>query len=189
MTSSVGTASEAYGYDARGNLTSSGAKTYAYDIENRLISTSDGQLLYDPLGRLSAIIPVSGASVYFAYDDVDVVAEYGGIGLLLRRYVNGPGADDPIITYEGADLTQKRWLMSDAQGSIVSSSDATGAAQTPNSYDEYGIGSGNPGRFGYTGQMRMPELGDLYNYKARIYSPTLGRFLQTDPTGYGTGLN
>ena len=24
---------------------------------------------------------------------------------------------------------------------------------------------------------------------ARIYSPTLGRFLQTDPIGYGDGLN
>jgi hypothetical protein len=29
----------------------------------------------------------------------------------------------------------------------------------------------------------------LYNYKARFYSPYLGRFLQTDPIGYGDGLN
>jgi uncharacterized protein RhaS with RHS repeats len=29
----------------------------------------------------------------------------------------------------------------------------------------------------------------MYNYKARIYSPTLGRFLQTDPIGYGDGMN
>ena len=26
-------------------------------------------------------------------------------------------------------------------------------------------------------------------YKARIYSPTLGRFMQTDPIGYGDGMN
>ena len=39
------------------------------------------------------------------------------------------------------------------------------------------------GRFRYTGQMWIPELG-LYYYKARIYSPYLGRFLQTDPIGY-----
>src|SRR5690606_37187716 len=26
-------------------------------------------------------------------------------------------------------------------------------------------------------------------YRARIYSPTLGRFMQTDPIGYGDGLN
>ncbi len=37
-------------------------------------------------------------------------------------------------------------------------------------------------------QTWLPEAG-LYYYKARIYSPTLGRFLQTDPIGYGDGLN
>jgi RHS repeat-associated protein len=40
----------------------------------------------------------------------------------------------------------------------------------------------------YTGQAWIPELG-MYYYKARIYSPTLGRFMQTDPIGYGDGLN
>jgi hypothetical protein len=29
----------------------------------------------------------------------------------------------------------------------------------------------------------------MYHYKARIYSPTLGRFLQADPIGYGDGMN
>lgn len=29
----------------------------------------------------------------------------------------------------------------------------------------------------------------MYHYKARTYSPTLGRFLQTDPIGYGDGPN
>jgi RHS repeat-associated protein len=58
-----------------------------------------------------------------------------------------------------------------------------------NSYDDYGIpAAGNVGRFGYTGQAWLPELG-FYNYKARMYSPTLGRFLQTDPIGYADGLN
>jgi RHS repeat-associated protein len=36
--------------------------------------------------------------------------------------------------------------------------------------------------------MWLPELG-LYHYKARAYSPTLGRFLQTDPIGYNEGVN
>jgi len=58
-----------------------------------------------------------------------------------------------------------------------------------NLYDEYGIpGSGNAGRFQYTGQAWLPDLG-MYHYKARIYSPTLGRFLQTDPIGYDDQIN
>src|SRR3712207_7921458 len=58
-----------------------------------------------------------------------------------------------------------------------------------NSYDPWGIpGAANQGRFGYTGQTWIPELG-LWYYKARFYSPTLGRFLQVDPVGYDDGLN
>jgi RHS repeat-associated protein len=44
------------------------------------------------------------------------------------------------------------------------------------------------GRFGYTGQAWLPELGMWY-YKARIYSPMLGRFLQVDPVGYKDQIN
>lgn len=36
--------------------------------------------------------------------------------------------------------------------------------------------------------MWVSELG-MYFYKARAYSPTLGRFMQTDPIGYGDGMN
>jgi RHS repeat-associated protein len=58
-----------------------------------------------------------------------------------------------------------------------------------NAYDEYGIPqAGNIGRFQYTGQAWLPEIG-MYYYKARIYSPTLGRFLQTDPIGYDDQVN
>jgi RHS repeat-associated protein len=65
----------------------------------------------------------------------------------------------------------------------------SGVSIVTNSYDEYGIpGAGNVGRFQYTGQAWLPELGMQYS-KARIYSPTLGRFLQTDPIGYGDGMN
>jgi RHS repeat-associated protein len=46
----------------------------------------------------------------------------------------------------------------------------------------------NIGRFQYTGQVWLPVLG-MYYYKARMYSPTLGRFLQADPIGYTDGTN
>jgi RHS repeat-associated protein len=43
-------------------------------------------------------------------------------------------------------------------------------------------------RFRYTGQIMLPEV-QLYHYKARVYDPALGRFLQTDRVGYEADLN
>ena len=48
--------------------------------------------------------------------------------------------------------------------------------------------SSNTGRFQYTGQTWLEEA-DLYDYKARVYDPKLGRFLQTDPIGASGGSN
>ena len=43
-------------------------------------------------------------------------------------------------------------------------------------------------RFQYTGQIMLPDLAQYY-YKARIYNPTIGRFMQTDPVGYKDNNN
>ena len=72
---------------------------------------------------------------------------------------------------------------------MVGVADGSGGLMRANSYDEYGIpGANNLGRFGYTGQAWNATMGMWY-YKARVYSPTLGRFMQTDPAGYVNGPN
>jgi RHS repeat-associated protein len=186
--SAAGTAT--FGYDANGNLTSDGSKTFVYDIENRLVSSSNGAaLVYDPLGRLFQTSGGASGATRFLYDGDALVAEYDSGGNVTRRYAHGVGADVPLITYEGADLSNPRWLHADERGSIVAHSGTNGLTAAINTYDEYGIpGAGNSGRFQYTGQAWLPELG-MYYYKARIYSPTLGRFMQTDPIGYEGGNN
>jgi RHS repeat-associated protein len=177
-------------YDSNGNLTGSGSTNYTYDAENRLTSASNGVgLVYDPLGRLFETSFGSGGITRFLYDGDRLTLEYDASGNVLRRYVHGAGEDNPLLWYDGAGLSDLRSLQANHQGSIVSVADATGATIEVNRYDEYGIPAGsNIGRFQYTGQAWIPELG-MYHYKARIYSPTLGRFLQTDPVGYEDQVN
>ena len=86
-------------------------------------------------------------------------------------------------------MGDRRFLHADDQGSIIAATDGSGAGINTMRYNEYGIGETSQyGRFGYTGQAWLPEVG-LYWYKARVYSPQLGRFLQTDPVGYAAGPN
>lgn len=176
-------------YDANGNLTGDGTVGYVYDAENRLVTTSNGTTLrYDPLGRL---FQVSGPSSFtqFLYDGDQLVAEYDSGGNITASYVHGPDADDPILWYSAGD-NEPRWLHRDRQGSVIAlASGPSGALSSLNTYDDYGIpGASNVGRFQYTGQVWLPEVG-VYHYKARVYSPTLGRFLQTDPIGYDDQVN
>jgi len=82
-----------------------------------------------------------------------------------------------------------RYLHANHQGSVIAHSVNNGVVMNKLSYDSYGIPStDNEGRFGYTGQLWFKELGLNY-YKARIYSPKLGRFLQTDPIFYADNMN
>jgi RHS repeat-associated protein len=185
-------------YDANGNLTSDGANVYTYDVENRLVTVSGARtasLIYDPLGRLfetsNAPLNSGGNITRFQYDGDALVAEYDASHTLRRRYVHGADsvADDPLVWYEGAGFGDVRWLHSDHQGSVTGFTNAGGTILGINAYDEYGIpNAANTGRFQYTGQTWLPEIG-MYYYKARIYSPTAGRFLQTDPIGYDDQIN
>ena len=177
-------------YDSKGNLTSAGAATYTYSSENLLTSASGGiALAYDPAMRLYQTSGGSAGTTRFGYDAADLIAEYNSSNTMLRRYVHGPAPDEPLVWYEGSSTTDRRFLHADERGSVVAVTNSSGTTLNVNGYDEYGIpSSGNVGRFQYTGQTWLAELG-MYYYKARIYSPTLGRFLQTDPIGYGDGMN
>ncbi len=181
-------------YDANGNLTGDGSTGYLYDVENRLVSasgTTTANLRYDPLGRLYETSGGAAGTTRFLYDGDELVAEYTGSGAMLRRYVHGSGSDDPMAWFEGAsvDLSVVKLIKTNHQGSVIALTDAGGNLTNINSYDEWGIpAQTNTGRFQYTGQAWIPEL-RMYYYKARIYSPTLGRFLQTDPIGYDDQVN
>jgi len=182
-----------FNWDPRGNLTSDGSTTYTYDLENRLTGAGNAHtasLSYDPLGRLYQTTS-GAATTTFVYDGDRIAVEYDGSGNLLRRYAYGPSGDNPLVWYEGAGVGQsnRRYLHSDHQGSIIAVTDGFGGTLAVNQYDPYGVrNSLNQGRFQYTGQAYIPEVG-LYYYKARMYNSALGRFMQTDPIGYKDDLN
>lgn len=153
-----------------------------------MITAPGGTLGYDAVGRMFKYNPGT-SRMRFAYAGSALIQEANDTGTVLRRYVPGPGTDEVVVWYEGAGTTDRRWLHADERGSVTAISDGSGTMLAINRYDEYGIPqSGNVGRFQYTGQVWLGEIG-LYHYKARMYSPTLGRFMQTDPIGYGDGLN
>ncbi|MDT0596675.1 RHS repeat-associated core domain-containing protein, partial [Glaciecola petra] len=185
-------------YDSNGNLISDAADSavYEYSVENQLtkaiINNTTTELGYDAAGRLLNI-----GDTYFLYDGEAVVAEYHQQDCypcgrtMTKRYVHSVGTDDPIVQYNGSGTSSylMTYLHKNHQGSIVAGSTYTGSLSYTNAYDSFGVPeSSNQGRFAYTGQMYLAEIG-LYYYKARIYHPKLGRFLQTDPIGYEDGMN
>ena len=132
---------------------------------------------------------IGAATTCFAYDGANAIAEYNGSNALQRRYVFGPGVDEPLVQYEGTGTTDRRFMSADERGSIISLTDSSGALLNVNRYDEYGKPqSTNLARFQYTGQMWLSEAGAYY-YKARVYLPHLGIFAQTDPVGYADSAN
>jgi RHS repeat-associated protein len=177
----------AAGYDANGNLTFDGTRTFTYDVENRLRTvTGPGvelTLQYDPLGRLRNVQSDGQNLTSLTYDGGRIFGDTTGF------YLYGPGVDEPLGTWKpGGPGSPVTYLHADRQGSIVGTSDGTGAI-TPLTYGPYGepqTWSGS--RIRYTGQLVIPEA-QLYYYKARMYDPVMGRFLQTDPIGYGDGPN
>jgi RHS repeat-associated protein len=187
----VSIAGQQVDYDNRGNLSGDAPMTYTYDLENRLVSTTGvvSGIKYDPLGRISELAIVPGATTQFLYDGDALVSEYtisGNVATHTRRYVHADQGDEPWVQYNGTAVgaAARRYLHADAQGSIIAHSNSTGGVLSRLTYDVYGIpASANADRFGFTGQVWLKEIG-LFYYKARMYSPKLGRFLQTDPIGY-----
>jgi RHS repeat-associated protein len=80
----------------------------------------------------------------------------------------------------------------DGLGSIVALTNSSGVVTTRYAYDPYGetevAGTDVPQPFRFTGREWDAETG-LYFYRARYYSPDMGRFISEDPIGYAGGIN
>jgi hypothetical protein len=118
-------------------------------------------LSYDPLGRMWQVSSAAGTT-QFLYDGDHEALEYDANGAILWRYFFGPGADEPIVADQGGrlDCGNTRFLHLDSRGSMIATYDCSGNIATIATYDEYGIPGANTwGRFQYTGQAWIPEIG------------------------------
>jgi RHS repeat-associated protein len=122
--------------------------------------------------------------------------------------IDAAGAGETRYYYHGA--CPGMFLAGNGLGSVIALSNIDGDIVEAYSYDVYGTPTiytsagadgiwrtsddttatvsaiGNP--YMFTGRRYDAETG-LYYYRARMYSPALGRFLQTDPIGYDDGMN
>ena len=189
-------------YDGNGNLTDDGDYTYAYDGENRLTearkrtspttTTLVGEYSYDAVGRRSEKKVTAGnVTTRYMYAGNQVLAEYNQSNVMQRRYVYGPGIDNPLMVEE-ADGT-RHYLHRDGKGSIMAASFGSGVDIGEVAFkftaDAWGFGADettSPYRF--TARRVDEETGNYY-YRNRYYHPDSGRFMSNDPIGYGDGLN
>jgi RHS repeat-associated protein len=178
-------------YDGNSNLTSDGTFTFGYDAENRLISAvgagNTAAYTYDAQGRRKTRT-VNGTTTVFVTDAANrEVLEYDGAsGAIQRWYAYGLGSND-VLNQMNVVAATRATLVPDIQGSVIASLDSSSGTLSKIAYLPYGKSASATGPFGYTGQRIDPETNGLYYYRARHYSPALGRFMQTDPIGYAGG--
>ncbi|MFH1370388.1 MAG: RHS repeat-associated core domain-containing protein [Planctomycetota bacterium] len=193
-------------YDKNGNLTYDGREGYIYDCENRLTGLMTGHNVsykYDFAGRRvlkSRFNPQPPTVTKYTYDGEQIIADYNDTNVLQRKYVYGPEIDEPICMIDVQNGNAIYYYHYDGLGSVVALSDVNAQIVETYSYDVFGkpeirntndeilTTSSYGNRFMFTGREYDSETGNYY-YRARYYSPTLGRFLQTDPIGYAGGLN
>ena len=194
----VGGLSASYN-DGNFNLTGFDGSTYVYGYTSQLISASKGgnsvQFTYDGLGRCVRRV-VNGAARIFTYDGWKPILEWDGAGNWLALNIYGAGPDEILGRYDsiGRVLIYKR----DRQGNVVALLGNDGNVIEKYSYDAFGkptvtdnwgyvrAESIHENRFMFTGREWIKELG-IYDYRNRFYHPGLGRFLQSDPSGFDAG--
>ncbi|MFA5074141.1 MAG: RHS repeat-associated core domain-containing protein, partial [Nitrospirota bacterium] len=173
-----------YTYDENGNMLSGAGRTLVWNYDNKPVSITKNNVVttlsYGPTGNRVKKQTGSNWKVYVAGGiEIDQVGNH-------TIYVDALGTSvkkksDGSLFFMLKDHLGGTNLVLNAIGNVVNqqfyqpygSDDATGSFE--NEVEDYK----------FTGQEADPETG-LYNYKARMYDPALGRFISADPV---EGLN
>ncbi|TAN45529.1 MAG: hypothetical protein EPN22_02340, partial [Nitrospirae bacterium] len=137
------------------------------------------------------------SSACFFYDGWNLLEEIQVSGLTsqVSAYVHGPRTDELVAKITASNTV---YYHSDVLGNVTHLTDESGNVVEQYKYDVFGnptilspvsgvlSSSAYGNRFMFTGREWLGEIG-LYDYRNRMYSPILGRFMQPDPLGLLAG--
>jgi RHS repeat-associated protein len=188
-------------YDGNFNLMWTGGFSAGYDSANHLTAIGSGEdygeFTYDGLGRCLKRT-IDWETTLITYDGWKPTVEWDEWNNLKAWNIYGPGPDEILYRHDAYLDVDLRYHL-DRMGNVAFLLDGDGDGIERYTYDAFGSPTvtdwngenarpyswyGN--RFMFTGREYFPELG-LYDDRNRFYHPVLGRFLQSDPIGFGGG--
>ena len=204
QTTTGGALVNSYVYDDDGNLTakknSAGQviQSLTYDAKGRANSINTSgvsqltQLTYDPNDYRIGKADSTGSRTYLLEGE-HLEGMLSGTAWQ-AKYLRGAVIDEIVnaYLYEGARQVNYTFHH-DALQSVLGVSGHEGSVLQTISYGPFGekigsAGNANTNNLHYTGREEDPDTG-LYNYRARLYDPGVGRFLSEDPLGFKAGVN
>jgi RHS repeat-associated protein len=196
----------AYAVDGNGNLTKRGDAQLVWDHENRLVMFSRSGTIGYPgppvaSGATSELTPepIEGGGTVSTWSEKESYL-YDADGVRVKKVApNGAATYTPFPHYEVSDgvvtkyyffagqrIAMKRngvltYLHSDHLGSIVATTNISGALTSSRGYRAYGNyrrGGDLPTDYRFTGQKQ--DASGLVYMNARYYDPVLGQFISPD---------
>lgn len=183
---SAGTPVVTIGYDAQGNLSSKNGQNYLFDYGNRLRGTGGTTYRYDGAGRRVQATAPDGKQQLWIYSQAGqmLFSWDGPSAQKTHEHLYLAGSVIAIVDHDWPSNTvlATRYQHTDALGSPVAETDATGALLTRNDYEPFGAVIGKPqyDGIGYTGHV-MDGASGLTYMQQRYYDPMIGRFFSVDP--------
>ena len=195
-----------YDYDLNGNMTSGAGRLMPRTSFNKPQQITMGGLTtsfdYDPEYSRIRKIETGGKETIYINPRLDADIHYeketDGAAVVHKHYIYA-GRDAVALYTQRTGGIDVRYFHKDPLGSISIITNESGEAVEDLSYDPYGKRrnsdwsddvsgalTSSVTHHGYTGHEQLDEIG-LIHMNARLYDPSLGRFLSVDPLDFYDG--